>query len=84
MTRALLVLVLGSTPAFAQGGHVHWMNIGVTWTWDAWVTLPLGLSGILYAVGTSRCCYSRSAGFFWLERSSHRSTGLGSTSSRRT
>ena len=51
---ALLVLVLVPAPALAHRGHVRWGEFATTWTWDPWVTLPLALSGGLYATGVAR------------------------------
>jgi putative membrane protein len=50
---ALLLLLLPS-PAFAHTGHLHWWEIGTTWTWSPWVVLPLALSATLYTIGTTR------------------------------
>jgi cytochrome c oxidase assembly factor CtaG len=53
-TLALLVAWLLPGRALAHAGHLHWAEIGTTWTWDPWVILPLALSGGLYAAGTVR------------------------------
>lgn len=49
----LLALVMAGE-AHAHAGHVHWLDLGTTWTWDPWVMLPLALSGGLYAGGAAR------------------------------
>lgn len=51
---AVLLALLLPGRALAHAGHLHWTEIGTTWTWDPWVTLPLALSGGLYAVGAAR------------------------------
>ena len=51
---AILVPLAGAGEAQAHAGHVHWLELGTTWTWDPWVTLPLALSGALYLAGVSR------------------------------
>ena len=49
-----LLMLLASGPALAHAGHVHWWEVGTTWTWDPWVVLPLVLSAVLYTVGVAR------------------------------
>ena len=49
-----LLLLLPPSPAFAHTGHLHWREIGTTWSWSPWVVLPLALSLTLYALGTTR------------------------------
>jgi cytochrome c oxidase assembly factor CtaG len=51
---ALLLALLLPGQALAHAGHLHWTEIETTWTWDLWVTLPLALSGGLYATGVAR------------------------------
>jgi cytochrome c oxidase assembly factor CtaG len=51
---ALLLALLLPGRALAHAGHLHWTEIGTTWTWDPWVVLPLTLSGSLYAAGAFR------------------------------
>ena len=51
---ALLLALLLPGQALAHAGHLHWTGIETTWTWDLWVTLPLALSGGLYATGVAR------------------------------
>jgi putative membrane protein len=48
------VTLLVSGSALAHIGHVHWWEVGTTWTWDPWVVLPLVLSAVLYTVGVAR------------------------------
>jgi putative membrane protein len=48
------LLLLMPSPAFAHTGHLHWWEIGTTWTWSPWVVLPLVLSATLYTLGTVR------------------------------
>jgi putative membrane protein len=43
-----------TAPAVAHDGHVHWLDIGTTWTLDPWVLLPLALSATLYGLGVTR------------------------------
>jgi putative membrane protein len=42
-----LILALGAAPAFAHGGHEH----GLGWTLDPILTVPLGLTLIVYVTG---------------------------------
>ncbi len=51
---ALLVAMLLPGRALAHAGHLHWTELGATWTFDPWVVLPLALSGGLYATGVAR------------------------------
>lgn len=51
---AILLALLAASEAQAHSGHVHWFEIGTTWTWDPWVVLPLALSGGLYLTGLAR------------------------------
>jgi cytochrome c oxidase assembly factor CtaG len=55
---ALLPALALATPAFAHAGHDHHEAPG--WTWDPWITLPLLLSALLFALGWRRL-YARSA-----------------------
>jgi putative membrane protein len=50
----LLPALLLPGHALGHAGHLHWTEVGTTWTWDPWVTLPLVLSGSLYATGATR------------------------------
>jgi cytochrome c oxidase assembly factor CtaG len=58
---ALLVFLAATSRAHAHAGHVHWFDIGATWTFDPWVTIPVGIAGGLYLAGISRLW--RRAGF---------------------
>jgi cytochrome c oxidase assembly factor CtaG len=58
----LLLALLVPGQALAHAGHVHWTEIGTTWTWDPWVTLPLALSGGLYATGVARLWHRAGVG----------------------
>ena len=49
----LLALIMASR-AQAHSGHVHWLEVETTWTWDPWITFPLALSGGLYLAGLTR------------------------------
>jgi putative membrane protein len=51
---AILFVLLAPRSAQAHAGHVHWLDAGMTWTWDPWITLPLALSGGLYLAGVAR------------------------------
>jgi putative membrane protein len=51
---AILLAFFAASKAQAHSGHVHWFEIGTTWTWDPWVVLPLALSGGLYLTGLVR------------------------------
>ncbi|HEY8578514.1 MAG TPA: cytochrome c oxidase assembly protein [Beijerinckiaceae bacterium] len=53
MTRLLLAALacLPSGPAAAHAGHVHWSELGTTWTWDPWVLAPMAAALALYAAG---------------------------------
>jgi putative membrane protein len=51
---ALFLALLASGPTWAHGGHVHWWEVGTTWTWDPMVVLPLATSAALYTVGVAR------------------------------
>jgi putative membrane protein len=42
-------LLAFAAPAFAHAGHDHHAAPG--WTWDPWITLPLLLSALLFALG---------------------------------
>jgi len=53
-TAVSLLTLFAPGPALAHGGHVHWWEVGTTWTWDPWVVLPLVLSGALYTTGVAR------------------------------
>ncbi len=33
----LFLALVASGEAAAHAGHVHWLELGVTWTWDGWV-----------------------------------------------
>jgi len=50
VTLALLAQVI---PATAHEGHLHWWEVGTTWTWDPWVVLPIALAGALYTAGVT-------------------------------
>jgi putative membrane protein len=50
----VLFALAAAGEAQAHAGHVHWLDVGATWTWDSWVTLPLALSGGLYLAGLVR------------------------------
>ena len=57
--RALLLIapfaaLIASGKAAAHADHVHWLELGATWTWDGWVVLPLAASAALYAIGVTR------------------------------
>jgi putative membrane protein len=55
MRALLLALALvASGEARAHAGHVHWLELDATWTWDGWVVLPLAASASLYAIGVAR------------------------------
>jgi putative membrane protein len=56
MKRLVLTLVIALHPgkAVAHSGHVHWWEVGTTWTWDPWVIAPLALSLGLYVTGAAR------------------------------
>ena len=55
MRLLLLVLALAASgEAWAHAGHVHWLELGTTWTWDGWVVLPLAASLALYSIGVTR------------------------------
>jgi putative membrane protein len=58
----LLLLLLAPVPASAHAGHVHWWEVGTTWTWDPWVVLPLAISLTLYTVGVVRLWRRAGAG----------------------
>jgi putative membrane protein len=45
-------LACGATAALAHGGHAHDESPG--WTWDPWITVPLALSLLLFAIGFAR------------------------------
>ncbi|HEY7385875.1 MAG TPA: cytochrome c oxidase assembly protein [Beijerinckiaceae bacterium] len=54
--RPLLVIIvcLAAREALAHTGEVHWFEFASTWTWDAWIVVPLAASVALYAVGITR------------------------------
>ena len=54
---AALAVIAGAAPAWAHAGHNHEAPPG--WTWDPWMTLPLLLAALLFALG-SRRLYARS------------------------
>jgi cytochrome c oxidase assembly factor CtaG len=54
---AVLAVLALASPAFAHAGHDHADAPG--WTWDPWITGPLLLSGLLFAIGWWRL-YARS------------------------
>jgi cytochrome c oxidase assembly factor CtaG len=54
MRGIVLLALLTPGAARAHAGHVHWDELGVTWTWDPWVVAPLAASGLLYSVGVAR------------------------------
>jgi len=45
-------LACSATAALAHGGHAHDEPPG--WTWDPWITVPLALSLLLFAIGFAR------------------------------
>jgi putative membrane protein len=53
----LLPAMALAAPAFAHAGHDHQEPPG--WTWDPWITVPLLLSALLFALGWRRL-YARS------------------------
>ena len=60
LTRLLsLWACVAATPARAHAGHDHGAPPG--WTWDPWITLPLALAALLFALGW-RALYARSSG----------------------
>jgi putative membrane protein len=62
--RAPLVILacLVAREAFAHTGEVHWFEFGATWTWDAWIVLPLLSSIVLYSIGIVRLWRRAGAG----------------------
>ncbi len=55
MRTVLLILAsITSSGACAHTGHVHWTELGTTWTWDPWVIVPLAVSLALYTTGVAR------------------------------
>lgn len=48
---ALCLLLASVGPALAHGGAVHG---ALEWTFDPWITVPLLMVGILYALGTAK------------------------------
>jgi putative membrane protein len=54
MKTLALILMLIPGPALAHSGHLHWWEIGTTWTWNPLVLLPLLVSAMLYGIGTAR------------------------------
>lgn len=51
---AAVLALLAADTAQAHSGHVHWLEMGATWTWSPSVTIPVALSGGLYGVGLAR------------------------------
>jgi len=51
---AAVFMVLLAGEVQAHSGHVHWLDVDTTWTWNPWVTAPLALSGGLYCTGVVR------------------------------
>jgi cytochrome c oxidase assembly factor CtaG len=62
--RALAVVLacLVSSQAWAHAGHLHWLEFGATWTWDAWTVVPLTASIVLYCIGLVRLWRRAGAG----------------------
>jgi putative membrane protein len=54
--RTVLLIIASIAPggAWAHTGHVHWSEVGTTWTWDPWVIVPLAASLVLYTRGVAR------------------------------
>lgn len=51
--RGSIIAVAFAGPAFAHGGHEHSAE-PIGWTWDPWITVPLTLSGLIFAFGWRR------------------------------
>jgi putative membrane protein len=62
--RALVVFVawLAAGAASAHTNDVHWLEFAATWTWDAWIVVPLGASVSLYGIGLARLWRRAGAG----------------------
>lgn len=56
---AALFVAMITSPAWAHAGHDHEGSPG--WTWDPWITMPLLLAALLFALGW-RQLYARSSG----------------------
>ena len=54
--RALVVVLacFAAHEASAHAGEVHWLELGATWTLDAWIVVPLATSIVLYGIGLLR------------------------------
>jgi cytochrome c oxidase assembly factor CtaG len=63
---ALLPALALAAPAFAHAGHDHHEAPG--WTWDPWITVPLLLSALLFALGWRRLYARSTKGRPWLAR----------------
>lgn len=56
LTRRVILLAMAAVcgaPAFAHGGHAHQAE-PPGWTWDPWITVPLVLSAVIFALGWRR------------------------------
>ncbi|KLK93628.1 membrane protein [Microvirga vignae] len=51
---AIILALITAAEAQAHSGHVHWLDMGTTWTWNPWVTIPMLLSGGFYIAGLAR------------------------------
>jgi len=64
MRKLIFLAALGAAavaaPALAHGGHDHDSPPG--WTWDPWITVPLLLAALLFALGWRRLYARSSAG----------------------
>lgn len=49
-----ILLVAAASPAMAHGDASHGPGLDLSWSLNPAVVLPLGLTGLLYAVGTAR------------------------------
>lgn len=49
---AVPLAVTGAVPVLAHGGHNA--NADPGWTWDPWITVPLVISALMFALGWSR------------------------------
>jgi cytochrome c oxidase assembly factor CtaG len=49
---ALILLLVHAQAASAHGNEPH--GSGLPWTFDAWIVLPVSISGVLYAMGSLR------------------------------
>jgi putative membrane protein len=53
LIRGAIVALACAGPAFAHGGHEHAAEPS-GWTWDPWITVPLVLSALVFALGWRR------------------------------